>query len=212
MLFQTANYFPDKVARHVAFCKITVHHESRASQMSKRKAEEGSAIIREETRRKPQSIHMNETMKGFEVARSYTVSRSGKKASVKPKTENLPASNVAISTACQDISPSYMNIDVGNHCQLDQEYINPLSEDYYCSPRKCSKSADDDDSNSYENVQINKVESQTSVNSGGSYENCEFVMKWGLQEKPEERSDEKDEDEDEDEEPDYVNTVPCPSL
>ncbi|XP_055513826.1 linker for activation of T-cells family member 2-like isoform X2 [Leucoraja erinacea] len=145
-------------------------------------------IIREETRRKTQSVQMNDEKKGFEVVRSYTVSRSGQKPSPEPETENEPATNVVISPDCQDIQPSYMNVNIENNHRLDQDYINPLSADYYCTPSEYIKSADDDDdSNSYENVQINKVASQTSETSGEN-------------------------DDEDDEEPDYVNAIPCPSL
>ncbi|XP_078278309.1 uncharacterized protein LOC144606261 isoform X2 [Rhinoraja longicauda] len=145
-------------------------------------------IIREETRRKTQSVQMNDDKKGFEVVRSFTVSRSQQKPSPEPEAENEPASNVVISPDCPDIQPSYMNLNIENNHRLDQDYINPLSADYYCTPCECIKSADDDDdSNSYENVQINKAESQTSEMSGEN-------------------------DDEDDEEPDYVNTVPCPSL
>ncbi|XP_078278310.1 linker for activation of T-cells family member 2-like isoform X3 [Rhinoraja longicauda] len=139
------------------------------------------------------------------------MSRSQQKPSPEPEAENEPASNVVISPDCPDIQPSYMNLNIENNHRLDQDYINPLSADYYCTPCECIKSADDDDdSNSYENVQINKAESQTSVVSAGSYENCEYAVKWKTQEKPEEMSGENDDEDDE--EPDYVNTVPCPSL
>ncbi|XP_051891822.1 linker for activation of T-cells family member 2-like isoform X2 [Pristis pectinata] len=169
-------------------------------------------IIREETRRKTHSVQTDEDKKGFEVVRSFTVSRTEQKPSLEPETENVHASNVAVSSLCRDLSPNYMNLNIENNHRLEQDYINPLSEDYYCTPRELLKSADEDDSNSYENVEISKVESQTSVDSTASYENCEYAVKWKAQEKQKGESGENDDDDDDDDEPDYVNTVPCPSL
>ncbi|XP_072909917.1 uncharacterized protein [Hemitrygon akajei] len=166
-------------------------------------------VIREETRRKTQSVQLNEDKKVFEVVRSYTVSRTQQKPSLEPETEKVHASNVP--TDCRDDSANYENLKIENHHQLDQDYINPLAEDHYCSPREHPTSTDDDDTNSYENVQINNGESQTSVDSTGSYENCEYAVKWRAQEEANGKLDENDDDDDDDE-PDYVNTVPCPSL
>ncbi|XP_072099080.1 linker for activation of T-cells family member 2-like isoform X2 [Mobula birostris] len=163
-------------------------------------------VIREETRRKTQSAQLNEDKKVFEVVRSYTVSRTERKPSLEPETEKVHALN--ISSDCQDDSANYVNLKIENHHQLDQDYINPLAEDYYCQPREHPKSTDDEDTNSYENVELNKVESQTSVDSTASYENCEYAVKWRTEEEARGKSDEDDDDD----EPDYVNTVPCPSL
>ncbi|XP_067864061.1 uncharacterized protein [Heptranchias perlo] len=142
-------------------------------------------IIREETRKKGQSVHMNEDKKRFEVVRSYTVSRTERVPRLEPELEHEAASNNANPVICQDavVAPDYGNIII------------------------------DDDSNSYENVQIGKTESRTSVESGGSYENCDYAIKWKDLEKPEEKTvEDNDDDDDDDEDPDYVNTVPCPSL
>ncbi|GCB67957.1 hypothetical protein scyTo_0012210 [Scyliorhinus torazame] len=90
--------------------------------------------------------------------------------------------------------------------------INPLAAEYYCFPQEFLKPPTDDDSNSYENVEINETPTRTSVGSDGSYENCEYAGKWNHQEKPEEKRIEINDDDDDDDDPDYVNTVPCPSL
>uniref|UniRef100_UPI00398E7383 linker for activation of T-cells family member 2-like isoform X2 n=1 Tax=Pristiophorus japonicus TaxID=55135 RepID=UPI00398E7383 len=169
-------------------------------------------IIREETRRKGQSVHLNEDKKRFEVVRSYTVSRPEHVPTPEPETENVDASNNSVSHVYQaaDNSSNYGNITVDQH-ELDQSYINPLAAEYYCFPEEFLKPPGDDDSNSYENVEIGKTESRTSVESGGSYENCDYVKKWTHQEKLEGETGENNDDDD-DEDPDYVNTVPCPSL
>ncbi|XP_067864056.1 linker for activation of T-cells family member 2-like isoform X1 [Heptranchias perlo] len=172
-------------------------------------------IIREETRKKGQSVHMNEDKKRFEVVRSYTVSRTERVPRLEPELEHEAASNNANPVICQDavVAPDYGNIIIANKHDLDQNYINPLAAEYYCCPQEFLKPPDDDDSNSYENVQIGKTESRTSVESGGSYENCDYAIKWKDLEKPEEKTvEDNDDDDDDDEDPDYVNTVPCPSL
>ncbi|GCC18543.1 hypothetical protein chiPu_0017972 [Chiloscyllium punctatum] len=87
---------------------------------------------------------------------------------------------------------------------------NPLAAEYYCFPAEYLKPPHDDDSTSYENVEIRKTESHTSVESGASYENCEYAVKWKLQQEPEEKTYMNNSEEDE--EPDYINTFPCPSL
>ncbi|XP_041054055.1 linker for activation of T-cells family member 2-like isoform X1 [Carcharodon carcharias] len=167
-------------------------------------------IIREETRRKGQSVHMNEDKKRFEVVRSYTVSRPEPTPTPDSKTENLAASNDLISHVHQaGNTPGYGNISIANNHEQDQNYINPLAAEYYCFPEEFLKPPNDD-SNSYENVEIGKTASQTSVESGGSYENCEYAVKWKHLEEPEEKRVGNNDDDDDD--PDYVNTVPCPSL
>ncbi|XP_078081293.1 linker for activation of T-cells family member 2-like isoform X2 [Mustelus asterias] len=169
-------------------------------------------IIREETRRKGQSINMNEDSKRFEVVRSYTVSRPEQIPRPEPKTENVTTSNDLQVYQAAD-TPSYGNIIIANKHEQDQNYINPLATEYYCFPQEFLKPPVDDDSTSYENVEIDKTETRTSVESGGSYENCEYVTKWKQQEKPEEkRVENNDENDDDDDDPDYVNTVPCQSL
>ncbi|XP_072325286.1 linker for activation of T-cells family member 2-like [Scyliorhinus torazame] len=166
-------------------------------------------IIRQETRRKGQSVNMNEDSKRFEVVRSYTVSRPEQTPRPEPKTENVAASNDL--QVFQDV-PSYGNIIIANKLEQEQNYINPLAAEYYCFPQEFLKPPTDDDSNSYENVEINETPTRTSVGSDGSYENCEYAGKWNHQEKPEEKRVEINDDDDDDDDPDYVNTVPCPSL
>ncbi|XP_067866020.1 linker for activation of T-cells family member 2-like [Heterodontus francisci] len=173
-------------------------------------------IIREETRKKGQSVHMNEDKKRFEVVRSYTVSRPEQTPRPQQDSENMAASNNSVLQVHQasDSTASYGNIAIANEHEQDQNYINPLAAEYYCFPQEFLKPPNDDDSNSYENVDIGKAESRTSVESGGSYENCEYAVKWKCREKPDEKTvgNNIDDDDDDDEDPDYVNTVPCPSL
>ncbi|XP_048413534.1 linker for activation of T-cells family member 2-like isoform X1 [Stegostoma tigrinum] len=166
-------------------------------------------IIREETRKMGQSVHINEDKKRFEVVRSYTVSRPEQTPRPGPAMGNMAATHHSLSQVqpASGSPPSYGNLDIAKQYEHEQDYINPLAAEYYCFPAEYLKPPHDDDSASYENVEIEKTESRTSVESGGSYENCEYAAKWKLQEKPEGKKHGNNSDEDED--PDYVNTVPC---
>ncbi|XP_072445305.1 linker for activation of T-cells family member 2-like isoform X1 [Chiloscyllium punctatum] len=169
-------------------------------------------IIREENRKAGQSVHMNEDKKRFEVVRSYTVSRPEQTARPEPEMGNMAPSNHSLSQVQQASGspPNYGNLAIANKYEDDQNYINPLAAEYYCFPAEYLKPPHDDDSTSYENVEIRKTESHTSVESGASYENCEYAVKWKLQQEPEEKTYMNNSEEDE--EPDYINTFPCPSL